>query len=122
MTTRPTADRRRYQRTPAALSAVVFDRRGAPLACLVENLSAGGALLCADAPLQADGPVRVRLRVTMQRDLTITARVVRCYPCNEGKHRFAVAFSHLPPLVEDMVQTLALRALAATHANPVAGS
>lgn len=115
MTARPATNRRRHERANARLTAVVFDRRGAPLPCTVENLSAGGALMCAAAPLTADGPVRVRLRLATERNLTITARVVRRHPCLDGQHRFAVAFVNLPPAVEDMVQSASLRALAATR-------
>ncbi|MBI1947890.1 MAG: response regulator [Deltaproteobacteria bacterium] len=99
------------------LSGVILRRRGPPLLCAVENLSAGGALLCADSPLDDDGPIRVRLRLSPNREVSVTAHVVRRHPGVDGRHRFAIAFADLPPRVEDMMQSAALRALAATRST-----
>lgn len=117
MTPTTSPERRRSARAPVELTAVVIPRRGPPLACTVENLSAGGALLCAPEALVAEGPVRVRLHLSPRRDVSVTACVVRRHPCRDGVHRFAVAFADLPPKVEDLVQSAALRALASTSAR-----
>lgn len=110
---KPTPERRRGARVPVALSAVVTPSCGRPFACVVENLSAGGALLRTQGSVAADGPVRVRLQVSPRRAVYITGSVVRRHPGSDGTHRFAVAFADVPPSVEDLVQAAALRALLA---------
>ncbi len=108
-------DRRRHGRTPTRLSAVITPSCGRPLACAVENISAGGALLSAPRELAGDGPVRLRLQLSPRRAVYISGSVVRRHPGCDGTHHIAVAFADLPPSVEDLVQAAALRALTATR-------
>lgn len=117
MTLAKRSDRRRHARAPFTLEAILLPRRGPPVACAVENLSAGGALLCTVAPLDNEGLVRIRLRLSERKDLTVSARVVRRYAGDNGEQHLAVAFADLPPRVQDMVQAAALRALASASAE-----
>lgn len=114
---KPANDRRRHGRAPTGYTAMVFAPRAPPLACTVENLAAGGALLCAALPPPADGPVRVRLQLGNRRDISLNAAVVRRHASAHGQHRFAVAFLAVPSMVQDLLQTAVLRALLATRAQ-----
>ena len=113
MSSSPASDRRRHPRFAPQCSAVLLARRGPPVPCTVENLSAGGALLSSERPLPTQGPLRVCLRLSPRRDVSVDACVVRAHPTVDGRHRHAVAFTEVPAVVQDLLQSAALRALSA---------
>lgn len=100
-------ERRRYPRAEVAASAIILasDRYGGT--CLVENLSAGGALLAGDCPVRVGDSLKVVLQLARQKPLILSAAVVYVRDL-AGERTFAVAFKDLPSAIEDRLQDFAL--------------
>jgi len=110
-TTPGSGDRRREPRCEVAATATVL---AAGSRCLgtyvVENLSAGGALLAGDAALAVGGRVRLLLHLPRRRPIGLTADVLR-RDGDPPARRFAVAFRNLTPLMQDAIQRFVLISL-----------
>jgi CheY-like chemotaxis protein len=77
----------------------------------VGNLSASGALLVGDAPLDIGRDVRLVLHLGERRSLSIYAHVVRSEQAPRGPHAFAVTFRNLTAAIEDQLQRMVLARL-----------
>jgi CheY-like chemotaxis protein len=110
---------RRHPRCKIATSAVVC-HRSRYLPALVENLSAGGALLRGEETPELDEVVEVVLRLPDRPALNLTARVVRCEgSASEGGQRYAVTFKHEAPRTEAAL-ALAVETLLRGHRRALA--
>jgi PleD family two-component response regulator len=77
---------------------------------IVENLSAGGALLVGDCASLNGPTLHVRLMIPGQRPIEVSARVLR----REGRSpqaALAVAFQHVAPEIEDLIHEAVLASL-----------
>lgn len=110
---RSTGERRQHPRVPSDTCAGVFTGRAFFGLYVVENLSAGGALLSGPRLLDVGTQVRVLLAppgAGWSWRLALDGYVVRHHP-DGGEARFAVAFRNLHPRVEDELQQAVLRRL-----------
>lgn len=102
-------ERRKHPRGAAAATAVI-DCGEFLGPYLVENLSAGGALLIGEPPLSIGSRAQLVIQLPDCSSLRVAARVVRQSRRREGPV-FAVAFRGLPDSVEDRIQELVLESL-----------
>lgn len=112
MRDRPTEERDRRSHPRADVlglaSAVVVDGAAS---YLVANLSAGGALLVGDRPVEVDTDLWLDLRMPGTATLRLLARVLRHVARDTGEHRIAVRFVHVSADEEDLIQQFALQQL-----------
>jgi hypothetical protein len=85
-------ERRRESRSLVSATAVLFNDRRYLGTCLVENLSAGGALLIGEYPLEASNSLELLLQTAGRAPLRLSAEVVRRQRREDGTHQFAVHF------------------------------
>lgn len=100
-------DRRRHTRSTAAnapLTAVVFMRDVAVGRFIVQNLSAGGALLTGRRDVPLDERVRVMLPLPGRDPLVVEGRVSRKADAGNDIVALAVQFRHGNPRTEDEIQ------------------
>lgn len=104
-------DRRSHGRSDLWATAVVL-HRGRPVGrFVVQNLSAGGALLTGSHSLDVGRRVRVILRFSAQRMVAVWGRVVRRSPEAGGVVSLAIAFRHPTDATQDTIQEEALAGL-----------
>lgn len=103
-------ERRQHPRSEVAATAVVLTANGYSGQYLVENLSAGGALLVGDARLQPGERLKVLLHLPGQ-PMRISAEVLRRQGYGAEECLFPVAFRDLSPEVEDTLQEVVLATL-----------
>ena len=99
-------DRRRHVRSAAAdvpLTAVVFMRDVAVGRFIVQNLSAGGALLTGRRDVPLDERVRVMLPLPGRDPLVVDGRVARRADAGNEIVALAVQFRHKSPRTEDEI-------------------
>lgn len=107
--------RRRFPRAQMAAPAfLVLDggRTSGPF--LVENLSAGGALLTGDAAIAPGTTVTVQLRLRDAAPIAVAGRVVREVPQSSGQRdrfSFAVRFRDVSANDEDRIQSAVLASI-----------
>lgn len=120
-------ERRRHPRAVVALAATVFGEGGKVGDYVVENLSAGGALLLHGPPLERGVCVHAVLQGPGVDSLGLDALVQRSETAPGGASTTAVKFRELSHQVEDRLQQLVLRALErcgrpavlVVHGNPI---
>ncbi len=98
------ADRRRHRRTDVPLTAVLFRRDAALGRFVVQNLSAGGALLTGRRDVSADERVRVVLPFPGREPLVLDGRVARRASAPNQLVALAIEFRHRSPRTEDAIQ------------------
>ncbi len=89
------SERRQHARTPVSATAVVFARAKYVGSYLVEDLSAGGALLVGDGPLPDAAPIELLLQLAGAAPHRLSGHVLRRQTAPDGRHLFAVRFEHL---------------------------
>lgn len=114
-------ERRRYPRSRGVVATAVVLAEGTYAgAFVVEDLSAGGALLIGDPRLERGKHVKVLLQLEGRRHITLSAEVVRHQVRESGDHLFAVAFRNVEAAAEGWIQGAVLSALKRCHASPEA--
>ncbi|MFH0900393.1 MAG: PilZ domain-containing protein [Pseudomonadota bacterium] len=109
------SERRVHPRAILAASAILFLREERMGPYLVENLSAGGALL-SDGPMLSMGEtVKVVLQLPGRRPVNVIGRVVRVEKRREGESSFAVAFRHSNTTTEEAIHRAVLQWLERVH-------
>ena len=88
---------------------------------LVENLSAGGALLVGDA-LSPGERIRLLLHLPGLKPMSISAEVLRRQDSDAGQCLVAVAFRDLSPKFEDTIQDVVLATLSIGSLPPISGT
>lgn len=104
-------DRRFHGRSDLLATAVVVHRDRPVGRFVVQNLSAGGALLTGSRPLPVGRRVRVLIRFSAQRTVAVWGKVVRRSPEAGGVVSMAVSFRHPTDTTQDAIQQEALAAL-----------
>lgn len=90
---------------------------------LVENLSAGGAMLTGGTSLPAGATVFLQLQLPGRRDpMSVAATVVRGPEATPRGASFAVEFRDLAPEDEDAIQSAVLEALEESRAHGGVGA
>jgi CheY-like chemotaxis protein len=105
----PMVDRRTHERGRVAAIAIVWSDERGPSRYLVEDMSAGGALLSGGPELPVGRKVGLSLHVAGEHLLDLQAEVVR--DC--GPRGLAIAFRAMTPAGEDTIQQTVLAALEA---------
>ena len=118
-------DQRQYPRVRISASAILVvpdknpaNKKPGHEIAVVENLSAGGALLLSNDPLNEEQQFEVVLAVGDAQPLRIPAEVIRCTSADD-RWRVAVRFLHETPATEDQIQEMVLQELERIRANPV---
>lgn len=112
-------ERRRHPRSGGVTAtAVVLAENRYAGAFVVEDLSAGGALLIGDPRLDLGEYVNILLQLEGKRPLHLWAEVVRHQVREAGEHLFAVAFRNMRATEEDRIQGAVLSALERRRASP----
>lgn len=104
-------ERRRYERRAVVASAAVLTDTKYVGTYLVENLSAGGALLVGDARLEVGERVQVLLHLPGKEPVHLVAKIVRQQVNGAAEHRFAVAFHELSSAIGNQHQQVVLATL-----------
>jgi hypothetical protein len=104
-------DRRSHGRSDLLATAIVVHRNRPVGWFVVQNLSAGGALLTGSHAVEAGQRVRVLLRLSAQRMVAVWGKVVRRSPSAGGVVSLAVAFPHPSDVTQDVLQEEALASL-----------
>jgi len=104
-----TPERRAWPRADVRLPLWAVSEGCKPVAYIVENLSAGGALL-RQGPLPAVGRDLKLLLPLRGRDLVLHARVTRVDREAAGSARAAVCLRGVPTFVQDLIQNHVLQA------------
>lgn len=116
---RDQSDRRRHLRSGGVpATAIVLAESRYAGAFVVENLSAGGALLIGDPRHDRGEHVKILLQLEGRRRIYLNADVVRHEVRESGDHLFAVAFRNVKPAAEDRIQRAVLSALERCHVSP----
>jgi ActR/RegA family two-component response regulator len=113
-------ERRRHPRIGIAGHALACQGKTYVGQYLVEQLSAGGALLADGPDLPVGAALRVLLRWPRQLSVSLNCHVVRRQTDERGGVRLAVAFRSLPAFVEDQIHSAVLSAMEhkRDHASP----
>lgn len=104
-------ERRSRPRTEVPASAVLLAGGRSSGRYVVENLSAGGALLLGEGRLRPGERVTMLLQLSGLKPIRLHAEVVRQEGGEAGAARLAVAFRHLAPSVEDVIHRVVLATL-----------
>lgn len=104
-------ERRGYPRIEVVASAAVLTVNGYAGSFLVDDLSAGGALLIGDPRLEIGEEVRLLLHLPGKKPISLSGEVIRCHPSESQEHLFAIAFRKVSPAVEDVLQQYVRAAL-----------
>ena len=104
-------DRRQRPRSEVPASAVLLAHGRSSGLYVVENLSAGGALLVGDGRLRPGERVTMLLQLPGLQPIRLHAEVLRQHAGEAGAARLAVAFRNLAPRVEDTIQQVVLASL-----------
>ncbi|MBI2894166.1 MAG: PilZ domain-containing protein [Deltaproteobacteria bacterium] len=113
-------ERRAHPRRQVVAAATVFTDQGCIGPLVVDNLSAGGAILAGHAGPPIDTAARVLLQLPGRALIAMPARVVRSSD-GDGGPSFAIAFSNVSAAIEDTIQEAVLSALESSD-DPDAGS
>jgi hypothetical protein len=114
-------DRRRYARTPRlACSAIVAVRSRYAGVFVVENLSAGGALLIGAHRFASGDSVEVLLQLGATLKATLTAKVVRADSRLKTNQLLAVEFAGLPASLRGILNEIVLSTLDPAESGRVA--
>lgn len=108
-------ERRRHPRSEVVGTALVLAANKYSGLYLVENLSAGGALLVGEARLQPGERLKVVLQLPGRKPISVSAEVLRRQVNDAQECLFAVAFQHLSPDIEDTIQQVVLATLERLH-------
>lgn len=108
-------ERRWHPRSAVVATAVVLTAKKYAGQYLVENLSAGGALLVGDARLEPGERLKMLLHLPGQKPISLSAEVIRRQVNDAQECLFAVAFRHLSPGIEDTIQQVVLAMLERLH-------
>jgi CheY-like chemotaxis protein len=108
--------RRGHPRVEVMATAVVLTARRYAGHYLVENLSAGGALLIGEPGLEPGERVEVLLQLPGREPMALSAEILRRQVNGCGQHLSAVAFRDLAPGAEDAIQETILEALERSNA------
>ncbi|MBI5479920.1 MAG: PilZ domain-containing protein [Deltaproteobacteria bacterium] len=108
-------ERRRHPRSEVVATAVVLATNKYAGHYLVENLSAGGALLVGDAELEPGERLKMLLQLPGRKPISLSAEVVRRQVNDAQECLFAVAFRHLSAGIEDTIQQVVLATLERLH-------
>ncbi len=107
-------ERRQSARCDVFATATLLQRGGSVGRFMVQNLSAGGALLTGGHDVRTSAPLRVLLELPGGEPLTVGAHVKRRVV--EGDLvALAVAFRHMSNSSEDRIQDAMLEMIAAAH-------
>jgi CheY-like chemotaxis protein len=108
---RSRSERRSHDRAHLLATAIVL-RRDRPVGrYVVQNLSAGGALLTGSHPVEPGTRIRVLLRFPDQKMVTLHAKVARRSRTEGDVVSLAVTFRHRSDATQDVIQQEALAAL-----------
>lgn len=109
-------ERRRHPRSEIVATATILSTKGNASSYLVENLSAGGALLVGgDDHLEPGARVRMLLHLPERKPLSLSAVVIRRQAHGAKGHGLAVNFQHLSPEIQDVIQEVVLTTLERLH-------
>ncbi|HEX9294705.1 MAG TPA: response regulator [Polyangiaceae bacterium] len=106
-------ERRIHHRASVAATAIVWIEEQPPVRYLVEDLSAGGALLTGGPSLPMGQTIGLSLHIPSQPPMVIDGSVVRS--SQSGSVALAVAFRSLSPADEDAIHQAVLSALEAQN-------
>ena len=101
------ANQRNSNRVEAAAFAHVIEGNKSTGPYMVENLSAGGALLCGNDPPPLGSTVRIALSLPIQGPVVLDATVVR-QEISDDTCAFALSFHHDSATTEDLLQEYVL--------------
>ncbi len=107
----PPAERRVDARAEVAASAVVLAGNRNAGTFLVENLSAGGALLVGDPLVCIGQRVKLLLSLVTRPVLSLMAEVIRRGERSSGEMTFVIEFRNVPASGQDRIQRTVLAAL-----------
>ncbi|MFH0899764.1 MAG: PilZ domain-containing protein [Pseudomonadota bacterium] len=106
----PRRERRKHPRCEVVASAIVLTRCRFAGTFVVQDLSAGGALLIGDPRLEQGERIRLLLQLPGMKGIGLSAEVVRTE--DRGReHSFAVAFRQPSAPAEDAIQEIVLSTL-----------
>jgi CheY-like chemotaxis protein len=108
-------ERRRHPRSEVVASATVLAASGYAGSFLVENLSAGGALLTGDPRVELGERVTMLLHLPSRQPIRLTAEIIRREVRESQERAYAVAFRQISPADEDAIQDLVLHTLERLH-------
>jgi c-di-GMP-binding flagellar brake protein YcgR len=105
------AERRRHPRAAIAASAIVLAGSKFAGTFVVENLSAGGALLVGDPIVGIGQRIKVILTLITKPPVSLVAQLLRTEVRDTGEKVFVVEFRNVPAATQDRIQRAVLAAL-----------
>jgi len=98
------AERRSHSRADLPVTAVLFRKNATVGRFVVQNLSAGGALLTGRHEVEVDERVRVVLPLPGREPIVVDGTVVRRGAATAGVVALGVVFRNVSPAAEDAIQ------------------
>jgi hypothetical protein len=111
MTGRNQYERRQHPRVYVPVAATLFSDDARCGDYLVQNLSAGGALLTHGPPIPAGAMLRVLLVGPSAGGLSVNCVALRTGTTADGASTIAVRFTDVPAKIQDVLQNAVLRAI-----------